>query len=93
MLGINSKKTSVIKSHNFDYDSFLQKKHIKSKKNSNYLVFLDEDGPYHSDFIFANVKPYITKENYYPSMNLGLDLIAKSLKLNIKGNSSRFFHK
>ena len=84
MLGVNYKKTSVIKAHNFDYDFLIQEKQIKSNKNKNFIVFLDEDGPYHSDFIRLEITPFITPENYYPIMDLGLDKIAKLLKLNVK---------
>jgi len=84
MLGVNHKKTSVIKAHNFDYDFLIQEKQIKSNKNKNFIVFLDEDGPYHSDFIRLEITPFITPENYYPIMDLGLDKIAKLLKLNVK---------
>ena len=84
MLGINEKQTSVIKAHNLDYDFFIQEEQVKSNKNSNYLVFLDEDAPYHSDFIRFGIKPYVTEDCYYPVMDLGLNEMAKSLKLNIK---------
>ena len=84
MSGINDKKTSIIKAHNFDYDLFIEKKQIISNKKSNSLVFLDEDGPYHSDFYYTKVKPFITADKYYPVIDLGLDKIANSLKLNIK---------
>lgn len=85
ILGISRKKTSVIYGHNFDYDIFLKKKYIKSKKKNNYLVFLDGDGPYHSDYLLSSDgHPYLTKENYYPTIDSGLDEISKSLKLNIQ---------
>jgi hypothetical protein len=84
MLGVNYKKTSIIKAHNFDYDFLIQEKQIKSNKNRNYIVFLDEDGPYHSDYTRHEVAPFVTSENYYPVMDLGLDKIAKLLNLNLK---------
>lgn len=84
MQDINNKKTSIIKAHNFDYDFLIKKKKITSVKNINYLLFLDEDGPYHSDFIVAGIKPYMTAVNFYPVIDYGLNEIAKSLKLNIK---------
>ena len=81
---VNNKKTSIIKAHNFDYDNFILEKQIKINKKSKFLVFLDEDGPYHSDFIKLGIKPYVTGENYYPLVDLSLDVISKSLKLNVK---------
>ena len=84
MAGVNKKEISIIQAHNFDYDFFLKEKNTKQNKDSNFLVFLDEDGPYHSDFIHLGIKPYVTAKNYYPAVDLGLNEIAKSLKLNIK---------
>lgn len=84
MSGINYKKTSVIKAHNFDYDMIIQQNCVKSNKNSNFLVFLDEDGPYHSDFVFSKIAPFVTADKYYPVIDLGLSEIGKSLNLNIK---------
>jgi hypothetical protein len=84
MLGVNHKKTSVIKAHNFDYDFFIQEKQIKSNKNRNSIVFLDEYGPYHSALTFHGILPFLTPENYYPTMDLGLDKIANQLKLNLE---------
>lgn len=84
MVDIEQNKTSIIEAHNFDYDFFLKQKNIKQKKFSNFLVFLDEDGPYHSDFVKLGIKPYVTKKKYYPAVDKGLNIIAKSLNLNIK---------
>ena len=84
MSGINDKKISIIKTHNFDYDSFIQENYIKSNKKSDSLVFLDEDGPYHSDFFLWGIKPSVTADKYYPVIDLGLSEMAKSLNLNIK---------
>ena len=84
ILGIDKKKTSVIKAHNFDYDFFIKNKHIKLNKKGKFLVFLDADGPYHSDYIFEGVKPFVTADKYFPVIDLGLAEIAKSLNLEIK---------
>ena len=84
MLGINHKKTSVIKAHNFDYDAIIQENYIKSNKNTDSLVFLDEEGPYHSDFIHSGIEPFVTPDKYYSVIDLGLSEMAKSLNLNIK---------
>jgi hypothetical protein len=84
MLGINKKKTSIIKAHNFDYDFFIKKKKIKSKKKGNYLLFLDENLSYWIGFNFFKWKPPVTAENYYPAIDNALHEIAKSSKLNIK---------
>lgn len=84
MLGINEKKTLVIKAHNFDYDIFIRENQIKLKRDINYLVFLDEYGPYHDDYMRAGTLPWVSAKNYYPVIDSGLQEIAKALKLNIK---------
>ena len=81
---INEKKTLIIKAHNFDYDFFIENKHVKSNKNSKFLVFLDEDAAYHSDYKKLAISPFVKAENYYPVIDNGLNKIAKSLNLNIK---------
>jgi hypothetical protein len=84
MLDVNNKKTLVIKAHNFDYDFFIKEKQNKLNKKEKFLVFLDEDGSYHSDFVRLGIKPFVTADKYFPVIDLGLSEIAKSLKLNIK---------
>ena len=84
MLGVNHKKTSLIKAHNFDYDFFIKQKQIRSNKKSKYIVFLDEYGPYHSNLTFHGIIPFLTPEKYFPTMDLGLDKIANQLKLDVK---------
>jgi UDP-N-acetylglucosamine transferase subunit ALG13 len=84
LLDINKKKTQVIKAHNFDYDVFLQDNQVKSNKNGNYLVFLDEAGTHHPLFVRAGIEPFMKEENYFPIINFGLDKIAKSLQLDVK---------
>lgn len=84
MVGIHKKKTSVIKAHSFDYDFFIKKKNFKSNKKRRFLVFLDEDGPYHSDYVRLGIRPFVTADKYFPVIDFGLTKIAKSLKLDIK---------
>ena len=84
MLDVNNKKTLVIKAHNFDYDFFIKEKQTKLNKKEKFLVFLDEDGTNHSDFVRLGIKPFVTADKYFPVIDLGLSEIAKSLKLNIK---------
>ena len=84
MIGVNHKNTLVIKAHNFDYDFFIQENQVKLNKNRNVILFLDEYGPYHPDFTRHGIEPFVTAENYYTIIDLGLDKIAKQLKLNIE---------
>ena len=72
----------LIKLHENDYDLYL-KSSRKSKKNTSipYLLFLDEGGPFHPDFIFQKVKCPLTPEIYYPEINISLFNLAENLKL------------
>lgn len=84
LANIDEKKTSIIRAHNFDYDYFIEGERVELNKNSNFLVFLDEDAAYHSDYKKLKVKPFVKADNYYPIVDNGLNKIAKSLNLNIK---------
>ena len=94
MVGINDKKSSIIKAHTLDYDFFIQEEEIDLSQNDSYILFLDQHGPYHSDFVHANIKPYATPNNYYPAIDSGLSRMAESLGLNVKvAEHPRSFYK
>lgn len=84
LVDVKDKDISIIKAHNLDYDYFIKEKNFKLNEYSNFLVFLDEDGPYHSDHIRLGVESFVKPKNYYPVVDLGLTKIANLLKLNIK---------
>ena len=84
MADIDDKETSIIQAHNFDYDFLISDNNIKQDKYTNYLVFLDQNTPYHSDYMQYGIKPYVTAKNYYSVIDSGLSMMAKLLKLNIK---------
>lgn len=82
LLKVSNKKTKIIKAHNFDYDFFIKAPDNKNITNNN-IIFLDEDGPYHSDFSTFGIRPFVTAKKYYPVVDDGLNHIAKILKLKI----------
>ena len=58
---------NIIKAHSFDYDQYIS---LKSKPlESGIGVFLDEDMPYHSDFIYNNISSIVSAERYFNSIN------------------------
>ena len=79
---IKSAKGKLIKLHENDYDLYL-KASIKKKSESvkPYLLFLDEGGPFHPDYIYQGIKCPLTPEIYYPEVNKSLIDLAKNLKL------------
>ena len=94
MVGINDKESSIIKAHNLDYDFFIQEEEIDLSQNDSYILFLDQHGGYHSDFVHDNVKQYVTPNNYYPAIDSGLSRMAESLGLNVKvAEHPRSFYK
>jgi hypothetical protein len=76
--------TSIIKAHNYDYDYFLMDDSSKLEQVVDKVVFLDGDEAYHSDFINLGIKPYVTAERYYPTMDDGLSKIAEALNCELK---------
>ena len=74
-----SKKTTIIKSHYLDYDSFLSLEKLpEASKKKRYAVFLDDFGPYHP----GNTKKIDPKE-YYTMINIFFDYMEKMLDMDI----------
>jgi hypothetical protein len=74
---IKNRHSNIIRAHNFDYDFFLQDKKNKYGAGS-YILFLDEDCCYHSDYIRNSIKPCASPTKYFPTMNKGLMLIGNA---------------
>lgn len=66
----------IIYCHNFDYDLIEDEKYC----NKGYIVFLDEDMPFHIDYSYFNVTPPVTPENYYFSVNTFLRVFGEFRK-------------
>ena len=62
---INQKNAKIIKAHSFDYDNYLKQESKKSKRiiKDEYIVFLDEYVPFHSDYIYEKMNPYLLELN------------------------------
>lgn len=75
---------SLIKAHNFDYDFFLTDNKPDVEIDEDGVVFLDGDEAYHADYVHLNIRPYVTSEKYFPTMNNGLCKIAKELRCDTK---------
>lgn len=69
-------KTEYILAHAYDYDIFLKDKDVGI--DGDYIVFLDEYGPFHPDFLTENVKPDCgAADTYYPYLCRYFDFIEK----------------
>lgn len=75
----NKKKcVNIIRSHTFDYDSFLKIKHQKPLLNyKNYYVFIDNNLSSHPDYKYHGTRPPVIKEKYFLDLNLFFDKFEK----------------
>ena len=74
----------VIKGHALDYDLFLNEKNNKKKSlNSPYILFLDENSPFHSDWDILKEKSPFDANIYFKELNLIFKKISNNLKLDI----------
>ena len=48
-----------------------------------YILFLDEDVCFHPDYLHAEEKPAASPDRYFPTMNAGLEAIAKYYNLEL----------
>lgn len=74
---------NIIKVHNFDYDRFLETG-LDTTNPERCIVFLDEDMPYHSDFIYLNTKSPVSPELYFNSLNNFLEACSKEISGAVK---------
>lgn len=81
--GLSISKGKPILMHEFDYDLYLKSiNHTENFKGEPYLLFLDEDCPFHSDFIYQGITNPCTPEVYYKEVNNVLQILSDNLKLN-----------
>jgi len=71
MFPFSLKKTEFINIHSIDYDTMLRFEQTPHQRliDQKYIVFLDQNLPYHFDFIRNKEKPYVSPENYYHILN------------------------
>jgi len=46
--------------------------------------FLDSDEPYHTDYVHSGIKPYVTAEIHFETMDTGLSQIAEALSCDVR---------
>ena len=81
----NLKNINIIKAHSFDYDTYLEEEYDNKNpqiKNC-YAVFLDSFIPYHPDYLYMNMPPYCSAENYYPDLNNFFNYLESLMNLQI----------
>jgi hypothetical protein len=81
---IISAKTIVVHAHTFDYDAFLDENDKPVKSVDDYMVFLDEWAPFHTDNYRFSIKPPVTADEYYGSLCNFFELIEAKLNMPVK---------
>jgi len=78
--GFNNINIDVIKTHALDYDRYLEQESKDENVgiDSNYAIFLDEDVPFHPDYLYHGIEPDCDPENYYAELNRFFQSFEKS---------------
>jgi len=72
-LNFFGQNTKIIKAHSLDYDLYLEEEKVSNNHQSNeeYILFIDEFGPYHPDILFnENRKPDVKSKTYFSDINI-----------------------
>lgn len=78
-------KTNIIDAHALDYDRFLEEEQTSEKRiiEGDYMVFLDEFGPYHPDNLSIFREPDVNMDTYYTDMNNFFNLLEADLGIQV----------
>lgn len=96
-------KSKSIPVHNLDYDLYLiqNSQKLNSNNKNNIALFLDEDAPFHSDYLILGIEPEVKADEYYEEINNMLEKIRNKFKFKIfiqlhpraEKNRSSFYYK
>ena len=73
-------KTEIVPIHTLDYDEFL-KGRFDSVVEFNYITFVDQDLPQHSDLIYSSKPALVSKKKYYKELNEFFDYLECEYKI------------
>ncbi|TAL21729.1 MAG: hypothetical protein EPN94_12235 [Nitrospirae bacterium] len=77
----------VIKAHALDYDRYLEEEKLAHLNEGaavrGYALFLDEDVPFHPDYLHSDTSPYCTADKYYGELNKFFDSFERATGLSI----------
>jgi hypothetical protein len=77
---LSGKGTEIVWIHAFDYDNYLANK-SKKTRSGNYAVFLDQNLPFHSDFVRQGKLNPFEPNDYYSELTSAFDRIEKEFGL------------
>ena len=76
------RETEIVWIHTLDYDNYLEDS-TEPMKQSDFAVFLDQNLPFHSDFVHAgHFNPFVPNE-YYSELNKAFEQVEKNYNLKI----------
>lgn len=74
-----SKESEVLWTHALDYDIYMKHSDMIHNKDKRQAVFLDEDLPFHDDYINLGIKKRIARpEEYYPLLKSFFETLEKT---------------
>jgi hypothetical protein len=73
-----------LNAHSFDYDIYLTLARLAVSATQQYVVFIDQDVCFHSDFIYQKIPCFMTPEKYFPTICNGLRRIAGALNVGVQ---------
>ena len=77
-----SSESEVLRVHSLDYDSYLKERGIPFKAQKT-AVFIDDGYAFHPDYDYVGIKPPVTPEKYFKSLNCFFDRVEKELGLKV----------
>jgi hypothetical protein len=74
----------VLRAHNLDFDLYLKLRESLGSAAGGYGVFLDQNLCFAPDYVYEKVPPYVTPQQYYPTLCKGFRSMAASLGVPIR---------
>lgn len=78
-----SKKTKILWLHTLDYDIYLKENDKPIQIERNNGVFLDENVPFHPNYLIFGVSPFSQSEEYYPILCRFFDFLENKYGIHI----------
>jgi hypothetical protein len=73
-----SEESEILWTHALDYDIYMKYRNMIHSKDKRQAVFLDEDLPFHDDYINLGIKKRIARpEEYYPLLKSFFEIMEK----------------
>jgi hypothetical protein len=74
----------IVRSHNFDYDIYLELRRSAAVAAPAYAVFIDQDYCFHPDFVSLGIAAPVTADKYFGVLCNGLRTLSRALRLSVQ---------